>query len=518
VAIVQISQITQRKGYSEDLPQLAGAEFGWCLDTRQLFIGNGTLQEGAPVIGNTEILTEFSDIAVLTNYTYKDIAVGYAAQTGQSPSSPVVRTLQAVLDDYASVRDFGAVGDGVTDDTAAINRALFELYCRETNTQIRRSLFFPAGTYRTTETIVIPTYAKLIGEGADCSIIYLDQGDILNYTYVAQYGDSLQQSGVNIGTNGATPPQHIEISSMTFQSADPIDIFLVDRASQCWFDSVYFVGNSTLTEVENSGLTPLPSNAAVRFDSDGALVCKDITFDKCGFTNIKYAINTTESIYGITVSNSVFDTLYQGIVLDVNPSNFRALHNVFDNIYAEAISYGNINLNVSAYNAFNNVGFGISNTGPITPVIVFNNDNNVSVHDLFTRSDADAYTIPRIEIIPAGQSTSGGTQLQMGMYTRDTGKTFTLTNNVVNQTVLSINDLYVKAFQMQYSIQRDSSVRYGILTVTSNGGNYNDDYTENLSTGITLSAAQNGNQLSVLFTSTNTGIDGTLTYSISHLA
>ena len=62
MAIVQISRITNRKGLQENLPQLAGAELGWSCDERRLFIGNGTLQEGAPVIGNTEILTEFSEI------------------------------------------------------------------------------------------------------------------------------------------------------------------------------------------------------------------------------------------------------------------------------------------------------------------------------------------------------------------------------------------------------------------------------------------------------------------------
>jgi len=62
VAIVQISRITNRKGLQENLPQLAGAELGWSIDSRRLFIGNGTLQEGAPVIGNTEVLTEFSEV------------------------------------------------------------------------------------------------------------------------------------------------------------------------------------------------------------------------------------------------------------------------------------------------------------------------------------------------------------------------------------------------------------------------------------------------------------------------
>jgi hypothetical protein len=62
VAIVQISRITNRKGLQINLPQLAGAEFGWCTDTRKLFIGNGTLEDGAPEIGNTEVLTEFSEV------------------------------------------------------------------------------------------------------------------------------------------------------------------------------------------------------------------------------------------------------------------------------------------------------------------------------------------------------------------------------------------------------------------------------------------------------------------------
>ena len=51
MAIVQISQITNRKGINSNLPQLAGAELGWSTDTRQLYIGNGTLQDGAEADG-----------------------------------------------------------------------------------------------------------------------------------------------------------------------------------------------------------------------------------------------------------------------------------------------------------------------------------------------------------------------------------------------------------------------------------------------------------------------------------
>jgi hypothetical protein len=232
VAIVQISQITNRKGLNINLPQLAGAELGWSVDTRQLYIGNGTLEEGAPVIGNTEILTEFSDILNFTNtYTYKGEAAGYVVQTGATAGAPVTQSLQSWLDQFATVKDFGAVGDGVTDDTAAINRALYQLFCREVNPQIRRSLFFPAGVYRVTSVIKIPPYATLWGEGNNNSVITMDDGVA---DYVARTADSLQNIGANIGDAGATAPEYITITNMGFTHLDPEqDVFLVQDAVNC---------------------------------------------------------------------------------------------------------------------------------------------------------------------------------------------------------------------------------------------------------------------------------------------
>ena len=71
MAVVQISKIQLRRGLQENLPQLASAEMGWSVDERRLFIGNGTLDEGAPSTGVTEVLTtqsiynELAAIAIL---------------------------------------------------------------------------------------------------------------------------------------------------------------------------------------------------------------------------------------------------------------------------------------------------------------------------------------------------------------------------------------------------------------------------------------------------------------------
>jgi hypothetical protein len=68
MAVIQISKIQVRRGLQENLPQLASGEMGWSVDAQRLYIGNGTLTEGAPSLGRTEILTELSDIQFRADY------------------------------------------------------------------------------------------------------------------------------------------------------------------------------------------------------------------------------------------------------------------------------------------------------------------------------------------------------------------------------------------------------------------------------------------------------------------
>ena len=71
----------------------------------------------------------------------------------------------ANTDGIVSVLDFGAVGDGVTDDTAAIQRAI------NSNGGIS-SVYFPAGDYVVSSALIVTNpYFDLIGDGYSSRII-----------------------------------------------------------------------------------------------------------------------------------------------------------------------------------------------------------------------------------------------------------------------------------------------------------------------------------------------------------
>ena len=198
MAIVQISRIQHRRGLKEQLPQLSAGELGYAVDTQELFIGNGKLADGAPEVGNTKIITEDA-----------------TAVTGVDSNSPIVRTLQQKLDDFANVKDFGAVGDGTTDDTAAINRAMANLITLETTGKEKRQLYFPGGKYKVTSTIKIYPHITLSGDGHTSTIL---ESQNASTDYVFEFVDSNGNSRSDIGSGGGERPQGISISGMSFKT------------------------------------------------------------------------------------------------------------------------------------------------------------------------------------------------------------------------------------------------------------------------------------------------------------
>ena len=104
MAIVQISQIKHRRGTNENLPQLASAELGWSVDTQQLYIGNGTIAEGAPEIGNTEILTQNSTIPGIPATYSQTIGFNTTANVAQFTSTNPGTTINYVVQRGSNIR------------------------------------------------------------------------------------------------------------------------------------------------------------------------------------------------------------------------------------------------------------------------------------------------------------------------------------------------------------------------------------------------------------------------------
>lgn len=109
--------------------------------TVNLNAGGQAESSGSPVDvygGDSDVVLRSGEgVALLTFPVVTEFAAQYS-RTGQTAS----RTLQAVLEERINVKDYGATGDGSTDDTAAIQEAL-----DDANSLGGATVFFPIGTY-----------------------------------------------------------------------------------------------------------------------------------------------------------------------------------------------------------------------------------------------------------------------------------------------------------------------------------------------------------------------------------
>lgn len=100
-----------------------------------------TLTMTSALVGGERVLARYGTAAGATDAS---------SMTWQPAGTGAVqRTVQGKLRESVSALDFGAVGDGVANDTAALSAAL--AYCRS----VAKPLYMPAGTYRTTAVLDI---------------------------------------------------------------------------------------------------------------------------------------------------------------------------------------------------------------------------------------------------------------------------------------------------------------------------------------------------------------------------
>lgn len=116
----------------------------------------------------------------------------------------VVRDVQTKLRESVSVKDFGAVGDGVTDDTAAIQSAIDSFGAASSTPQGK--VYFPRGTYKITSSLVLTYGVSLVGESGRSAKINAD-GDFAAIKWSASipsYSRNVTISDLWLHGNGTT--------------------------------------------------------------------------------------------------------------------------------------------------------------------------------------------------------------------------------------------------------------------------------------------------------------------------
>ena len=459
----------------------------------------------------------------------------YKGYLGLDSLTAVSRTLQQRLDDYVSVRAFGAVGDGVADDTSAIQTALNELYSNAIDTGTTRAsriLFFPAGTYLTSASLLIPPHAHLVGEGASNTVIYQSGG----HSTVAQTVDNRGNTFGNIGNASALVPTQIKITGITFQNGENYGGFSIDCANNLQFVDCAFTGTYSFGSADDARSPKLSQGVTVR--STTALPCANIVFDRCHFSQFARLIDISYDVRYVKFNNCSFGNAYYAAMIAENtdgvsngltkgPIDLKIISSYFYNIMAQTVwvkAVGGTIENIVSFNNFYAATVSMNNGGvnsTITfPIIEFDRGDCTTQTDYFEISKLRSNTLPPVTTV-LGSGSPGSQQ-----------NVITLLDNQSTPHYLinfPVSGTQTQSITLTYKITRGSMYRYGVFTVNSNNDPVNLIYSDNSisgsgDVGVTLlaSLAQLGagpgnDTLQIQYTTTNTGTNAVLSYSLTQL-
>lgn len=151
-------------------------------------------------------------------------------------SGGVTRQLVLKLNDKISVKDFGVIGDGTTDDTTALQAAL--TYAITNNIR----LLFPAGSYKITNniTITFPSTTSILeieGDGSVLSKIISPSGNGIILNFISMF-NAVRVKGLSV-VGGAANTGTAFLITQTVNITNPADCTL------SIFDDVSIYGSSS---------------------------------------------------------------------------------------------------------------------------------------------------------------------------------------------------------------------------------------------------------------------------------
>lgn len=516
MAVVSISRIQVRRGRASDsgIPQLASGEFGWAVDTQELYIGNGATSEGAPAVGNTQVLTENSNILdLIAPYYYRDSVRSDSVIEGTVP-----RSLGSRLDDRVSVRAFGLFTDeSPAAQTDRLQRAIFELFLRSANSgnqdgldiaassvDKRVELHVEAGLYSITQTVYIPPYVTLVGAGKD-KTIFRKTGQFHMFQTIneeTQYDGDLASTRANIvsqpsfSTSTASKQwqsRHVRFEHMTLETTSTTTgsrqaLISLQSCRDSVFQDVKFKGGL-------SNGTPLTNEYALEIVSKSYVVrTGDNSFINCDFVGLDHAVYGGNWAERNIFERCDFNTLSRGVVLGEEliigqdgPRGNVIMNSEFSNIKNEAFVVPVGTGNVSTDNTYRkSVGTeGGSSDTAVAPVVVFGEAGNISSDDIFERV-RDFLSVPALTSGPYHPEVKGPI-----FFTH--GRAEQITLNQVTEPVLKFRlpaDA-TKFYEVEYFYRGTTrnTTRYGVLNISINREDNSYELTDEFESNVGISEA-----------------------------
>lgn len=521
MAVVQISKIQIRRGQKNSgsgVPQLSSAELAWAVDTQELFIGNGSVQEGSPFVGNTKILTEHDNILELaSSYRF--------ASTDPSIFRSVARPLVDKIDEIeVSVRDFGAVGDGSTDNVLAFENAFTQLF-RNANANYRKVLVVPNGEYLFTTDLSIPSNTILRGETKEGAILRFNS---LSARLITATGQSV------LDFSSSNRPENIEISNITIARSS--GQFVITGMTNSQFKNVKFKGEYSLGGPVSSLDT---ESAAVFWDNNitGTRVT-DVTFEDCDFEDNAISIKAVQTITTeskINIKNCKFfinhTSMYiNGVNNQVNSwtINGSTFEEIYTQVFRSNFGQGTKFVDCKFINCGNQNNLASS---PITPIVYFGqNKNNVVINCSSNRQqEAGIVSSGLVDSVPEVFQPDYATLIDRNttdIYLSDSARplaVFSALNNFtkINYTLrlsnhVRLGEILITVGDDKSKVSMTDNYQYSDTTSASPGGVLMEGF--EFSVSLKDNDADSGNE-TVLLEYTNplaTGATGTISFDVSY--
>ena len=491
MAVVQISRIQVRRGQKNagsGIPQLASGELGWAVDARELFIGNGAVSEGAPTVGNTKVLTQYDNIFDLADtYTYR--AEDAWMDTGGAGGTPVTRSLQTRLDDTVNGKSFGLTGQTTQIATAKLQTAIDQLYLSDAikgSIGSRVKLHLTAGEYIIDDTIYIPPYTTIVGDGSDKTVIRsLTTNKPLFRTVNSTSTVGTPASDATSTTlNQAT---NINIQGITLETTVINKALILDSCKNSKFIDVKLKGPWTSGDAANADSIGVEINSL-----NGTVESSGNKFHDCKVEGFEYALYSDWDTRNNQIKDCAFTNNANGIAfgaglvsLDLTansgkqtgPLKNTIMHCEFLNINKHAVwaKYGTKNyLSNNNYELCGNDGS--AENLPAVSVVKFVQSGNSSDHETFSRTAVLSYNSTYWDGVAYLPEIEGPADIVFGeTHTLNTiTRTGTGDNGIIHQKRFRLAaepDVASQRFDIHYQVssRNYSAYRSGVLTINLNG-------------------------------------------------